>query len=340
MDEVLRGRSATDAKNRYAMLKSQPFFLLLGGKKAQHLRVEKYSYTILQRNRKISSRSLSSMWNKDSASQDYESFHSGAANKGSSNLMRPIDNNFRHETFKNQYMCVDDNLDDTVDYTLMQHPEFGYGFHGDSFSLQQHEEYAMMQLPAQQTIGTSSIAHNGTHQHQHQHQHHQQLLQEVPISPSSSSNHAIFGGMDQSLAGNLTHGYMSAVGDGAETSGLLLTPPVSVHSAEYLRRSAETHVPSLRSEKSDAEDEEEGEGDDEDEEQEEAEDDNTNSHCSKQDQSASLTVSRGERSSGNDRKSTMILRHVQPDLVGQVLALVLSSNSPVDVKIFSQDSEA
>jgi hypothetical protein len=42
-------------------------------------------------------------------------------------------------------------------------------------------------------------------------------------------------------------------------------------------------------------------------------------------------------SSMSNRRSTIVLEHMQPDLVGQILTLLLSSNSKVEVKIISQD---
>ena len=349
MDEVLEGRSATDAKNRYVMLKPQPFFLLL--RRPEQLSaypIVGCSYTILQRskqNRHYPRGTMSSIWNRDNAIQEDKSSASSTPDKWSSDLTHPMDNTSHRETFIDQSMCVDH----TLDSPFMQYPGSGYGFHGESISLPKHEEFAMMQPPARQTMGTSSVPvmHDVVHHSQ------EQLMREVPALPPSSSNRALFGWVDPSLPGNLTDSHMETTGGGVETPDFLQTTSFSVRSAEYFGGSLETLNSSAYPEKMDEEVEGEWEANDEDgeeeneeeeeeedeEEEEEEEEDNANGQHSKQDHSVLPTVSLGDQSSGNDRKSTMVLQRMQPDLVGQVLALLLSSKSPVDIKIFSQDSE-
>lgn len=160
--------------------------------------------------------------------------------------------------------------------------------------------------------------------------------------PPSSFTNVPFGGPP--LLGPYSQSSMEIAGNALEGPAALQTPPVSTYSPGFFNGTPESHA-GFASREGPGEDEEEGEeGRQERSEEsegdgdvlEEEEERTGGERLAKSLQK--LPVSKRERwgSCSSKRESTMILRNVQPDLVGEVLGLVLSSGSKIDVKILSQ----
>lgn len=169
------------------------------------------------------------------------------------------------------------------------------------------------------------------------------------FSTNLFTNDAIGG---SSLPNLLGESYMDITCTGVQGPAFLPSPPQSVMPTERLDGTLDTRItgePRTKGgehqleEEDDVDDDDDDDGDEKEEREVEARPpkDVANRPSLPSDQRGSPEAwmnehSNSSRGNGN-RKSTMVLKNMKPDLVSQVLRLLFSSESTVDVKIFSQD---
>ena len=251
----------------------------------------------------------------------------------------PHENASREET-----MC----LNDPFDAMLMQTAASGYEYPTDPISMQQppqqqHQNYAMMPPYYGQTAQMSPITQSSQPFHQ--------PINEVSRFAPSFFTNDLLGG--QTLPNSLVNSYIDMACTGADASALLPSPPASVIPTDGfggIPEARSTFKPRTEDDEEEMEeaDDEDGGDDDEEEEVEEEKEveggqptEAADGQCFRQSfpsgQQGSPEAWIKEHSSSSKRKSTMVLKNMKPDQVGQVLTLLFSSESVVDAKIFSQD---
>ncbi|KAK2865396.1 hypothetical protein FQN49_003610 [Arthroderma sp. PD_2] len=307
VDEILQGRSATDAKNRHAILQRNR----KNGIDANSDR-QRPSFSRRRRNGSIieaaENNDTNNWWPADSVDLMRDIFHYNVpADSGGA----------AHQT------------DGNFDALLMEQSEHMLGSPPRTTSTHNNPQ-----------IYGESVSSSGwqimpsSNPYQEKSNSHGFELSASCI-PSSFEN-----GGDSCVG--ITDTFFEALTTMTEIEGVagLHTPSASSHSADCLpviQGASDTIVPPGRRENMDEEDgEEEEEDENVDETAVEKNEGLFINHDYHDPTMPSIEEILGTVSKGN-RKSTMILQHMQPDQVGQVLELLFSSNSTVDVKIISED---